>query len=78
MAHDELERRICQREREANDPSDATLEVLHQQIASQEPLDSDERRDVFSFPADINMAATRSRITPTGSRSYNNLHMHPA
>lgn len=50
VERDELERRIRQRQLDANDPSDATLDVLRQQIASQEPLESDEYHDVFSFP----------------------------
>lgn len=37
-----LEQRLTQRLREGNDPSDATLDVLHAQQASREPLAEDE------------------------------------
>ena len=37
-----LEQRVTQRMREGRDPSDATLEVMHAQQASREPLSEDE------------------------------------
>lgn len=76
VEHDVLERRIRQRQIDANDPSDATLEVLRQQIASQESLDSDERRDVFSFPADINLAAHVNRLDDSPTVA-DNAHWQP-
>jgi hypothetical protein len=40
----ELERRVAERSRQRRDASDATLEVLHQQLDSLEPLTSEERQ----------------------------------
>lgn len=48
----ELERRIAVRQTQARDASDATVEVLHQQLASREPLDGEELAHVFNFEGD--------------------------
>lgn len=76
VEHDELERRIRQRQLDTNDPSEATLDVLHQQIASQEPLESDERDDVFSFPATLNMAMDSNRLD-SKHMAADNAHWQP-
>lgn len=55
----ELERRITQRQNNEIDASDATLAVLHKQIAAQEPLDESEQADAFSMPPD-----TAEKVAP--------------
>ncbi len=47
----ELERRVVERSRQRSDASDATLEVLHQQLDSLEPLTRDERQFVETLSA---------------------------
>lgn len=47
LAHDRavLEKRIKKRQHDPNNPSEATIEVMHAQLNSLEPLDSEEKQD---------------------------------
>ena len=55
---EELEKRIRQRLQKDNDYSEATIEILHKQLASQEPLDDNEKIYVLNKASDIDEATT--------------------
>lgn len=65
----ELERRIAYRQAHEHDASDATLQVLHQQIATQEPLSDAERACTFvQMPATLPDAARENNPRDSNPR----------
>lgn len=54
----ELEKRIRQRLQKDNDYSEATIEILHKQLASEEPLDDNEKNFELNEVSDIDKATS--------------------
>lgn len=59
----QLHQRVTDRNKEGNDPSEANIAVLERQLASHEPLDSDERASALDIRTDepVDAAALRTR-----------------
>jgi aminoglycoside phosphotransferase family enzyme/predicted kinase len=68
VAEAELRRRVQQRAIEGDDVSDADIEVLNRQLATQRPLAEDERQRVITVSPDTTPAEVAARIIALADR----------
>jgi predicted kinase len=63
-----LQARVVQRRAAGRDASDATVQVLDQQLARREPLDADERALAIVLDTDTDLATLEARIALVAQR----------
>ena len=68
LTHDKsvLEKRIKKRQRNPNNPSEATIEVMHSQLDSLQPLDTEEKKDAIFIDNNETVVETLAKHLQNG------------